>query len=91
MQITNNLVILKEFNKFEPDKPYVLYIVGSGRVGDKLNCGVGLNGKSFPPEASSRFTTFDEAHKAYERFYAYVIDKIALSNSKKSGSSKLWE
>ncbi len=100
MDITTHLVIAKLPSKYEPDKPYVLFIIENGRVGDRLNSGPGYNGKHFPPEASDRFETFMEAYKAYERFLAYVEDKIKSvtpktdTNSKKSGgrpSYTLWK
>lgn len=32
MEITQQLIIKYEISKFEPDKPYCLWIVGNGRV-----------------------------------------------------------
>jgi hypothetical protein len=88
MNITTHLVILKEFNKYEPNKPYVLFIIENGRVGDKFNVGPSLSGRAFPPEASERFETFEEAYKAYQKFLAYVEDKIKTIKPKTDTATK---
>lgn len=92
MKILTNLVIATLPSKYanETDKPFVLWIEGHGRVGDKFNQRAGKHGRSFPPEASDRFATRGEAVAAFYKFREYVEDVIA---SKKDGkaSCNLWE
>ena len=106
MKITEYLVIKKEISKYEPDKPYCLYISGSGRVGDRLNMGPGKTGKKFPAEAADRFETIQEAARVYFKMLAYVEDRKGHDANSctppykgldeklthgKSFSCKLWE
>lgn len=76
MKITTHLVVKYDPSRFEPDKPYVLWIEESGRVGDRLNVDTNSPHSNFPVEASDRFSTAKEAYKAYDRFLAYVESKI---------------
>lgn len=82
MNITENLCIATLPSKWEPSKPYVLWIEGYGPVGDKLNQGVGYSGKKFM-DASDRFETRADAVNAYYNFLEYVMDMI---KKKRSGS-----
>jgi len=82
MEITKNLIIKYEISKFEPDKPYCLWIVGNGRVGDKLNVDTNSEHSTFPAEASDRYATLKEALVAHERFLRYVESKIRLIEKK---------
>lgn len=84
MKLTTHLVIKKEESKYEPGLPYFLYCAdpGSlGRIGDKLDFGPGKSGKPFPPEATDRFATFDEAVKAYTKMLAYIKDRAGHSEN----------
>lgn len=83
MRILDNLCIATIEDKFNPGKPYCLWIEGNGRVGDKLNQGTGLNGKRFPVNCTDSFETRAEAVSAYYDFRDYVIDMV-----KKQGKSK---
>jgi len=92
MNILENLCIATLPSKFEPDKPYVLYIAGHGPVGDKFNVTTGHFGKTFPPDASSRFATRAEAVNAYYDFFEYVKDVIRKKKSKDTKASYThWE
>jgi hypothetical protein len=78
MNITENLVIATLPCKYKDQigKPYALYIVGHGEVGDKFNQGVGHNSKRFPTKAADRFATRQEAMEEYHNFLDYVEDMI---------------
>lgn len=83
MKLTNNIVIMKQESKYksEAGKPYYLYIVGEGPIGDKMNYGPGKSGKPFPWEATERFATFAEAAKIYEKMLLYIADRKGHSEN----------
>ena len=83
MNIIDNLCIATVPSKWEPNKPYVLWIEGHGRVGEKLSQGAGHAGKKFPINAADRFETRAEAVAAYYDFLEYAKDMI---RKKKAGS-----
>lgn len=83
MNITQNLIIKYETSRFEPNKPYCLWIAGNGRLGDKFNVDTNSEHSTFPAEATDRFKTIQEAITAYERFLKYVESKIRLIEKKK--------
>ena len=82
MNITSNLIIKYDSSKFEPDKPYCLWIADNGRVGDKFNVDTNSEHSTFPAEASERYATLKEALVAHERFLRYVESKIRIVNKK---------
>lgn len=82
MNITQNLIIKYETSRFEPDKPYCLWISGNGRVGDKFNVDTNSEHSTFPVEAADRFETIQEALAAHERFLKYVESKLRLIEKK---------
>ena len=82
MKITTHLIIAYDPSRFEPDKPYRLWIADNGPVGDKLNVDTNSEHSTFPTEATGRFATIEEAITSYERFLRYVESKIRIVNKK---------
>lgn len=90
------MLVIREHESKWDNCRYELFIVDNGPVGDKLNFnnadggGPGKHGKKFPPEASDRFLTIEEAMSAHTRMMEYVKDILAKPADKRPGSLSTW-